>query len=302
MGSNGEGMTEEKEIVHVQTRYVYDSYRDLRKLFTLAGFRTVYVDEIDISQPVVYIVSPMNGEWRPHIDNEHASGKMHLCDLILWNIERAGGSDTKSVGNYTRSNWDLMYQRHVDRVWVSDRRLAAETGLHYITLGSHPDFGTPGMVPNKIWDITHMSYVNGRRSMILDKLSRKGSYDQEADDDRISPNCWPPERDAVLQASRFALSIHQDDGPFLEPLRFALFAAYGLPILSETVFDAFPYSTDTMQFAFHQDLVGIMKQMLNSKYEKWAEMGQRCREMMTVKYEFGQMVRQAVKETVGDWR
>jgi len=295
-------MTEDKEIVHVQTRYVYDSYHDLRKLFALAGFRTVYVDEVDISQPVTYIVSPMNGEWRPHIDNEHASGKLHQCDLILWNIERAGGGDTKSVGNYTRANWDLIYQRHVDRVWVSDRRLAQETGLHYAVLGSHPDFGEPGDVTNKIWDITHMSYVNGRRSSVLDRLSKFDGYDQFNQEDRISHNCWPPERDKVLQASRWALSIHQDTGPFCEPLRFALFAAYGLPILSETVYDAYPYGEDTMVFAGHHDLVGVMQRLLGDPYRSYQEMGLRCREMMTEEFEFGKMVRKAVKETVGDWR
>ena len=295
-------MTEDKEIVHVQTRYQYDSYRDLRKLFKLAGFRTIYVDEIDISQPVTYIVSPMNGEWRPHIENEHASGKLHQCDLVLWNIERAGGGDTKSVGNYTRANWDLIYQRHVDRVWVSDRRLAKETGLHYAVLGSHPDFGHPGDVREKIWEITHMSYVNGRRSRILDQLSRHSSYDQFNTEDRISHNCWPPERDKVLQASKFALSIHQDDGPFLEPLRFALFAAYGLPIISETVFDAHPYGEDTMIFAAHHDMVGVVHRLLRDSYEPYQRMGQRCREMMTEEFEFGKMVREAVRETVGEWR
>ena len=296
-----EGMTE-KEIVHVQTRYKYDSYGDLRKLFDLAGFRTIYVDEVDISQPVIYIVSPMNGEWRPHIDNEHASGKLHRCDLILWNIERAGGGDTMSVGNYTRANWDLIYQRHVDRVWVSDRRLAAETGLHYAVLGSHPDFGEPGALEEKKWDITHMSYVNGRRARVLDPLSKFQGYDQFNKEDRISHNCWPPERDEVLKASKFACSCHQDDGPFSEPLRFALFAAYGLPILSEKIYDAYPYGTDTMAFAEHHDLVATMERMLNEPYDQYREMGLRCRQMMTEEFEFGKMVRKAVKETVGDWR
>ena len=295
-------MTDEKEIVHVQTRYVYDSYIDLRKLFALAGFRTVYVDEIDISQPVTYIISPANGELRPHIDNEDATGKQRQCDLILWNIERAGGGDTKSVGNYTRANWDLIYKRHVDRVWVSDRRLAQETGLHYAVLGSHPDFGSPGDVKNKIWDITHMSYVNGRRSHVLDRLSKTGSYDELNHEDRISHNCWPPERDKVLQASRWAISIHQDTGPFIEPLRFALFAAYGLPILSETSYDAYPYGTGTMQFASHQELVQRMHQLLDGPYDQFQEMGKRCRTLMTEEFEFGKMVRQAARETVGDWR
>ena len=292
-----------EEIIHVHTRYKYDSYGDLRKLFELAGFPWCYVDQIDISKPVTYIVSPMNGEWRPHIDNERETGKPQRCKLILWNIERAGGGDTKSVGNYTRANWDLMYQRHVDRVWVSDRKLAEETGLHYVVLGSHPDFGQPGEVEKKIWDITHMGYVNGRRSRVLDNLSKFASYDPVRQDDIISHNCWPPQRDDVLRKSRFAISIHQDDGPFSEPLRFALFAAYGLPILSEKIYDAFPYGSDTMVFAEHYDMADTMRRMLREDYEQYRALGERCRELMTTEFEFGKMVREAVEETVGgDWR
>jgi hypothetical protein len=137
---------------------------------------------------------------------------------------------------------------------------------------------------------------------VLDRLSRYEGYDELRTDDRISHNCWPPERDKVLQASKFALSIHQDTGPFLEPLRFALFAAYGLPILSETVYDCYPYGEDTMAFAGHHDLVGVMQRMIRDPYRAYQEMGQRCRKMMTEEFEFGKMVRQAVKETVGDWR
>ena len=84
--------------------------------------------------------------------------------------------------------------------------------------------------------------------------------------------------------------------------RFALFAAWGLPILSERIYDAYPYSTDTMAFAEHHDLVATMERMLSESYDQHQEMGKRCREMMTEEYEFGKMVRKAVKETVGDWR
>ena len=289
-----------EEIIHVHTRHVYDSYRDLRKLFKLAGFSWCYVDQVNISKSVTYIVSPMNGEWRPHIDNEREAGKPQKANLILWNIERAGGGDTKAVGNYTRANWDLMYKRHVDRVWVSDRRLAQETGLHYVVLGSHPDFGSPG--DEKQWDVTHMGYVNGRRSRVLDALSKHRRYDPVVKDDIISHNCWPPERDDVLRKSRFAISIHQDDGPFSEPLRFALFAAYGLPILSETIVDAYPYGEETMAFANHYEMAGVMQRMLEDDYERWRVMGQRCRKLMTEDFEFGKVVREAVRETVGDWR
>jgi len=316
-------MTE--EIIAVKTRYHYDPYIDLRRLFELAGFQTCYVDEIDFMRPATYIVSPMNGEWRPHIANHIKDGKSRFCNLVLWNIERAGGSDTKAIGTYTQAQWELMghytperkaeLQRkheeegeppplqYVDRVWVSDRELAKITGLHYAVLGSHPNFGEPGPVDGKRWDITHISALNGRRSWVLDDLSKNKSYKPEVWDDIISPNAWPPQRDDILKKSRFALNIHQDNGPFSEPLRFALFAAYGLPILSETILDAYPYGTDTMAFAQHHDLANTMRRMMHEPYDPWRELGLRCREMMTTEFEFGKMVRKAVEETVGaGWR
>lgn len=314
-------MTE--EIIAVKTRYHYDPYIDLRRLFELAGFPSCHVDEIDISKPVTYIVSPMNGEYRPHLYNESMTGKSRFCNLILWNIERAGGGDTKAIGKYTQANWELMGHytperkaellrlheekgepppmMYVDSVWVSDRELAAITGLHYAVLGSHPDFGQPGDVQLKKWDVTHISALNGRRSWVLDDLSKHTTYKPDNWNDLISPNAWPPQRDAILQQSRFALNIHQDNGPFCEPLRFALFAAYGLPILSETILDAYPYGSDTMLFTLHHDLPDMMRRLIREDYEQYRRLGMRCREMMTTEFEFGTMVRKAVLETVG-WR
>lgn len=312
-----------EQIIAVKTRWHYDSYMDLRTLFELAGFPSCYVDEVDISKPVTYIVSPMNGEWRPHLYNEFATGKPRYCNLILWQLERAGGSDTRSIGTYTQAQWELMghyteerkeeldrkhadkgeppAMMYVDRVWVSDRKLAEITGLHYVVLGSHPDFGQPGEIKDKKWDITHISALNGRRSTVLDNLSKDRRYDPTNWEDIISPNAWPPKRDELLKMSKFALNIHQDNGPFCEPLRFALFAAYGLPILSETILDAHPYGKDVMAFAMHHDLADTMRRMLRESYKDWYELGLRCREMMTTEFEFGRMVRKGVEETVG-WR
>ena len=119
---------------------------------------------------------------------------------------------------------------------------------------------------------------------------------------RIGRNCWPPQRDEVLQKSKFALNVHQDNHPFCEPLRFALFAAYGLPVLSEFVYDSKPYSKETMAFATYDDLVVRMNQMLRDDYEPWRQMGLRMRKLMTEEYEFGKVVREAVSQTVGEWR
>lgn len=256
------------------------------RLVELSGFPTIYVDEVDVSNHGIFIVAPMNGEWRPHIENQRT--KPRNAHLILWNLERPSGS-AGSVGQYAQSNRDLIYNRYCDEVWVSDRRLAEETALRYVTLGSHSGLGQPGA--DKIYDLVHMSYEDPRRQTIYKHFHN------------IGPNAWPPERDRILQQSRFALNIHQDNHPFQEPLRFALFAAYGLPILSETVYDGYPWNHDhTIIFNGYDGMVGKLNQMLNDPYSKWLEMGLRAREMMTTEFEFGKMVRGAISQSVENWR
>lgn len=280
-------------ITFCRTRYVYDSYRDFFTLVELSGFDIVYVDQVDVSKSNVYIVAPCNGEWRPHIDNQREKlaeqGIPQLAHLILWNLERPSGS-AGSVGKYAQSNLDLIAKRHVDEVWTSDRRLALETSSRFVPLGSDYGLGEPSKKKN--YKFCHLSYKTDRRASIYNHFNNKD----------IGPNCWPPERDEVLKKSKFALNVHQDQHPFQEPLRFALFAAYGLPILSEDVYDAYPWAEEFMVFAGYSGLVGKLNQMLSDDYARWWEMGQLARKRMCEEFQFGKMVRQAVKETVGVWR
>lgn len=277
----------EPDVTFVKTRYLYDSYRDFWTLVELAGFPTIYVDEIDVSQHGIFITAPMNGEWRPHIDNQ--SDRPRNAHLILWNIERPDGS-AGSVGSYARSNRELIYGRYVDEVWVSDRRLAEETALRFVVLGSHPGLGEPGI--KKKYSFCHMSYEVPRRISIYKHFSP----------DTVGPNCWPPERDEILRTSKFALNVHQDNHPFQEPLRFALFAAYGLPIVSETIYDSYPWSDEFMTYAGYDGIVGKLKQVLNDDYEKFWKMAEKARERMCVEFEFGKVVREAVQQMVERWR
>ena len=78
------------EIFFVKTRHVYDSYRDFFALVSLSDFPVIFVDELDISKDGFYILTPMNGEWRPHINNQ--ANKPRYAHLVLWNLERPPGS------------------------------------------------------------------------------------------------------------------------------------------------------------------------------------------------------------------
>ncbi len=299
-------------ITFVKPDWFYESYIDFWHLVELSEFPIIPLSELDISEHGVFIVSPMNGEWRPHINNQHKEGKMVNAHLIQWNLERPSGS-AGSVGQYAAAcrylqyglwepregqkggqkvdlEYGESYGRFLDEVWVSDARLADEIGQRFVVLGSDYGLGEPGR--DKEFDYCHMSVEIGRRQSIFKHL------------DNVGHNCWPPERDEILKKSRFALNVHQDVHNFQEPLRFALFAAYGLPIVSENCFNSYPWGMDdTMIFSPYEGLVGKLSQMLGDNYGQWKDMGQRGRKMMCEQFQFGVMVRQAVKESVGDnWR
>ncbi len=274
-------------ITFVRTRHEYMSYMDFWRLVELSKFPTIYVDELDVSKDGVYIVCPMNGEWRPHIDNQ--SDKLRNAHLILWNLERPSGS-AGSVGQYAADNRELQAKRHIDDIWHSDQRLAHETGQSFIVLGSDERLAVSGNSEKK-YNFCHMSYMTDRRKRIYN------GFPQET----IGQNCWPPERDDILRKSRFALNVHQDNHPYQEPLRFALFAAYGLPILSESIFESFPWGDEFMITAGYDHLIQRMNELLGDGYSHWQAIGRKAKERMCREFNFRRMVEDKVSESVG-WR
>lgn len=276
------------DIIFAKTNHHYDSYTDLYKLMELSGFETILVSDLDISKEGVYITAPFNGDTEAHLRNQ-VGKKVRRAHLIHWNIERPAGS-AGSVGQYGTRQWELMGDRLFDETWVSDPTLGVETALRYVTLGSDEGLGSPS--DNKEFDFCHMSAPVPRRTGIYARFEQT----------KIGPNCWPPERDEVLRKSKFALNIHQDIYSYQEPLRFALFAAYGLPIVSETLAYSFPYSDEYMVTAPYTQIVTRMKQVLTEDYSKYKDMGLRTRERMTKEFRFRDLIIQAVKESTGLWR
>ncbi len=296
------------KITFVRSTHLYESYRDFWRLVELCGFPTIYENELDITQPGVYIITPMNGNFIEHMtgDVNHwretgeavggqmaqqlVSGLPRLAHIIIWNLERPSGSG--SVGGYAKECFKWTETRIADEVWVSDSVLADETGTRYVTLGSHPGLGE--LSDKAVFDFCHMSMVNPRRTTIYKNFTKE----------QTGPNCWPPERDEVLRSSKFALNVHQDNYPFCEPLRFALFAAYGLPIISEVLRSGSPYGDNIITYSYH-DLAAGLKVALNDDYDQWKKRGRALHRLLCYDLQFGDVVRQAVNETAGadiGWR
>lgn len=219
-------------IVFARTRYEYDSYTDFWQLVRLSGFDICHVDEVDLASDSIYIVTPINGEFRPHVDHRRKlleeDGRPKRATIVWWNLERpdSGGPTLREVVD------DLS--RYVDVSWVSDRHYASlDTRLRHVVLGSHPGLRMhEGRLPTQ-YDFTHQSYSWGRREGIYPALMWGGGL-------REGPNGWGEARDQVLRSSKLMLNVHQTPALISEPVRFALTAAYSLPMVSETLVDPFP--------------------------------------------------------------
>lgn len=297
-------------ITFVKPDWHYDSYIDFWRLVELGGFPVIPLGELDISKPGVFIVAPMNGEWRPRIGRQ--KDKARNAHLILWLLERPSGAG--SLPKYNQDNWALLngwkqYEDgprkddyffadegpYVEEIWVSDRWLAEKTAPHtrFVILGSDEGLGEPGT--HRKYQFSHMSVVTGRR----------GSIYKHFHSDTIGPNCWPRNgRNEVLQQSRFGMALRQDSGVYQEPLRMALFAAYKLPIICESPYDAFPWSPEFCSLLPYDEegmLVARIKNILADDYAPYQVMAERAWQLMCVKHRFGDMVRAAVEQSVGSW-
>lgn len=283
----GDRMT---NITFVRTSHFYDSYTDLIKLIELNDFPIIKESEFDISKEGVFIFVTMNGDVEAKLNSELTSGKPALWShRVLWNLERPPGS--AGIGSeYMRRQWWLIHNRYFDEVWVSDQRLADESQLRYVTLGSDERLGEVGS--EKKYDFIHLSYETGRRQSIYKYFPTH----------TVAPNCWGNERHEALKQASFGLAVHQDYLSFQEPLRLALFAAYGLPIISESLYNSYPWTDQTIITASYDGLVGVMKKCFTEDYQQYKEMGLRARDRMCNEFQFGKMVRLAVEETVNKWR
>lgn len=219
----------------VKTRHIYDSYTDFWKLVELSGYSTVYVDEIQLDNPdQQYILSPMNGEFTAHIDWRIPK----RCEILHWNLERPSGSG--GILQYKVAGTSLIDQGKLDGVIVSDKALSFATGFKYVRLGSHVGLGHPSTYIHKEYQASHMSCYSNTRGFLFEyPNSRTDVYGLN-----IGPNCWGEQRHDVLMKTLYMLNVHQDGMNYMEPLRFALAAAYGLPIITEPLFNMTPYMSE----------------------------------------------------------
>lgn len=231
-------------IIFAKTRHHYDSYTDFWDLVRLSGFPTCHIDEIDVEKDAFFILSPWNGEVSPHLRNELA--KKRRARVAWWCLERFDAMSVPYVQAIDEA--DPL----VDEIWVSDRWISTlDRRIKYVVFGSDPGLGAEPLPAQ--YDFTHQSYSWGRREAMYNRLKMAGL--------REGPSGWGAQRHEVLRRSRLVLNLQQYPDPVTAPLRFAMAAAYHLPIVSETIKDPDPLG-GLVRIASYDDVPRVVAEVL----------------------------------------
>jgi hypothetical protein len=207
------------EVIFARTRWEYGSYADFWRLVEVSGFKTCFVDQIDLNTQATYIFTPLNGEVIPHLKNfpKERPGK-----VIWWNLERPLAKGENDIAFKESLNEALSY---VDECWVSDLFCASQDRrFKYVLLAGHGNYGVRS--DEKLYDICHLSYLWGRRSNTINLLSPYF---------KIAPNAYgKEEQQEIVSKSKLMLSLHQyEESPLLAPIRLAIAASYAIPFITE---------------------------------------------------------------------
>lgn len=199
------------DVIFARPRWDYQSYADYWRLIQLAGYPLTFIDEIDANSDNTYIFSQPPTDWHHGWQNPRAR-------VIYYAIEWYLDVDYRAIPGV--------------ELWSADKWYAERIGAKYVPMGSHRDLNPqPDERCEKVYDVATLW---------------AGSYPRYHAEDLIArymltraPNAWGEERHRVLSQSRMMVAVHQNhDVQTVAPQRWALAAAYRLPVVSETLADA----------------------------------------------------------------
>ncbi len=269
-----------KDPVFVTTHVSYDSYTDYWKLVKASGFEICHQDQINVNRDCVYVLSPSNGDVEAMLRIQPKPADRQ-CQFAVWFLERPGTVPKKEFAADIASRFSVYGLNHI---WFSDRAMWGivrdVVGTKFVPMGSDEAIGTTHKTEEK-YDITHMSYVWGRRSFL------NYPHLMKIKPERIGGNCWGDDRDRTMRTSKFMVNVHQDGGGYHEPLRFALCAAYGVPMISESCEDPYPYEPgrDFLSVPYDQ-LQTFIPKTLKDDYNRYKGIGLNMWDTATKKFRF----------------
>lgn len=229
----------------VRTRHHYDSYSDYWRLVELAGYPTCYVDEMDVQDASqCYILPLLNGEW---MQGWQAPKARIIHHDIEWRLD---GAYPQILG--------------VAETWASDPWYARQIGAKYVLLGSDAHLNLhPEQTADKYFDVVLLAYMTNRRDHIAHQLSLQHVS--------IAPRGWNEDRHGSLIRTRAMLQVHQHDGiPTIAPQRFALAAAYHMPMISEKVCEPGSFA-DAVLWADYHHLAETTSQHIRQELSPYAD-------------------------------
>lgn len=270
-----------RSIFFARTRHEYDSYTDFWRLVEAARYPTCFVDEIDLNLPVTYITTPWNGET-PAAIRKARSISAPVGKVIWWMLER----DAIDAGNLDAYQADLAL---FDALWVSDRSCVnLHAKFEHVILGGHAAFGDPCVA--KHYEVCVLAYLWGRRQRVVDELAQRGL--------KIAPEAFGRyQQDRFVATSQLMLNMHQyDTAKIIAPIRFAVAASYGLPLITEDVRDSFPL-VEGRDFvsAPIEDLPDLVVAVL-ADHDRLRRLAVSLRSRLVLQYPFDQQVNRAVDQ------
>lgn len=210
----------------------YRSYQDFWRLVELSGYPIVSPREVDLTSPVTYIWAEANAAFIWTL-SDHSKSKRR-ARVILWCLERpdSRAANLKESEGYWKMGLDEIFAL-VDELWVSDKTLHAfDTRARYVPCGGHSGLREAPSV-RRVYDVAHLGQRTPRREAVIVELERRGLS--------VSPNAWGEGRAAILTSARALLGVDRLEGMRVAaPLRWALGAAYELPIVQEELPDPAP--------------------------------------------------------------
>jgi hypothetical protein len=215
-----------KDPIFVHSSYRYPSYTDFWRLVELSGFQVVEKREVNLESDNLYIWPEMNGDLMVCLQGRPKTKRQ--ARTVFWNLERPDmrASETMDAQAWWRAGLDEIYEL-VDAIWVSDRNiLAMDPRSTWACLGGHPGLLELPTGSGLSYDVAHLGQRTPRREVVIQELERRGIT--------VSPNAWGVERTRILSTSKLMLGVERLGGAHISmPIRWAVAAAYRLPIIQE---------------------------------------------------------------------
>lgn len=243
--------------VFVRSTQRYQSYMDFWRLVELSGFPIVAPQDVDFTRDDLYIWAEMNHEFLVPLEDTPKGDR--TAKVAFWNLERPDvrASATMSAADWWHAGLDKVYEL-VDALWVSDKTiLAMDTRATWVAFGGHPELAEAPRAREASYDVAFLGQRTARRVRVLEELERRGLT--------VSPNAWGIERARILASSRVMLGIDRLDGAHVAaPLRWALAAAYELPIIQEEHPDPAPLvDAESVRMAPLDGLTDLVEDVLH---------------------------------------